>query len=649
MNQFLVVFRQLTKGLMNYTMKNRWLVLVIDVLLCMGCLIMSVFLHNRYQLHDISLVNGIIVGLWYLFFLIVVFVTFQYYRGLTRHLQFYEIGKLALTMMLPNLGVFLVVMVLMKDMRFPGLFALILYLQNLLLLLLMRSAIVFINNYSTTYSGKIAKRTYVYGIGAHSVSLSQWLARSSSYNVAGFVFRDEEIKNMVIQGKHVFNLWRPTITEKWFNEEPDVLLFPDYKSARKEQELLGRCIQKGILVLVSPPLEGLNENNGIMYKMKPIKFEDLLGREEIEINMELIREQLGDSTVLITGAAGSIGSELARQLAVFRPAKLVLLDVAETPLYELGLELAEAFPDLNYSLVIGDVRRCQRLDFVFRTFKPKVVYHAAAYKHVPLMENNPCEAVLDNVMGTRLLADMSVAHGVKRFVMISTDKAVNPTNVMGASKRIAEMYVQSLARDCSRKGMNIHFVTTRFGNVLGSNGSVIPHFKNQIEKGGPVTVTHPNIIRYFMTIPEACRLVLEAASFGNSGEIYVFDMGLPVKIVNLAQRMIEMAGLVPDKDIKIEYIGLRPGEKLFEELLNKKEETLPTKHDKILVAKVREYDFDKVTEAINEMIAFATDMDVERTVLAMKLLVPEFKSKNSPFEAFDKETTAVSAVSAVRQ
>lgn len=641
MNEFLAMFRRLTKELMDFTMKNRWLVFLTDLLLCLGCLALTMFMHNRYQINDISVSKGVIIGVWYLFFLVVIFVSFRYYRGLTRHLQFYEIGKLALTLMLPNLGVYFVVLLLMNGIVYPTLFVLSLYLQNLLMLLLVRFVIVFINNYSTTYSGKVSKRTYIYGIGAHSVALSQWLARSSTYNVAGFVIRNDEMRSMAIQGNPVFNLWKSRVTEKWFEEEPEVLLFPDYKAARGEQAFLGECIQKGIQVLVSPPLEGLNESSGLRYKMKPIQFEDLLGRDEIEINMELIRQQLDNHTVLITGAAGSIGSELARQLAVFRPANLVLLDVAETPLHELGLELAQSFPGLNYTLVIGDVRRRQRLEYVFSTYKPMVVYHAAAYKHVPLMENNPCEAIIDNVLGTKLLADTSLAHGVERFVMISTDKAVNPTNVMGASKRIAEMYVQSLARECSKKGLSTNFVTTRFGNVLGSNGSVIPHFKNQIEKGGPVTVTHPNIIRYFMTIPEACRLVLEAASFGNSGEIYVFDMGQPVKIVDLARRMIEMAGLVPDRDIKIEFIGLRPGEKLFEELLNNKEETLPTKNDKILVATVREYDFERVSDSIEEMIGFAMDMDVESTVRAMKGLVPEFKSKNSPFEAFDVELSAV--------
>jgi len=641
MNRFLALFRRLTKYLMDYTIKNRWLVLLTDILLCLGCLALTITMHNRYQINDISLSNALLIGMWYLFFLVVVFVAFQYYRGLTRHLQFYEIGKLALTISLPNLGLYLVVVMLIENFEFPLFFVVSLYLQNLLVLLMVRFVIVFVNNYSSTYSGKVSKRTYIYGIGAHSVALLQWLSRSSNYNVAGFVIRNEKMKNMRIQGHPLYNLRIEHVAEKWFGEDPDVLLFPDYKAARGEQTFLGECLQRGIQVLVSPPLEGVNANGKLQFKMKPIQFEDLLGRDEIEINLDLIQEQLSDHAVLITGAAGSIGSELARQLAVFHPKNLILLDVAETPLHELGLELADLFPELHFTTVIGDVRRRQRLEYVFSTYKPKVVYHAAAYKHVPLMENNPCEAIIDNVMGTKLLADLAVIHGVEQFVMISTDKAVNPTNVMGASKRIAEIYVQSLARVCVGKGLGINFVTTRFGNVLGSNGSVIPHFKNQIEKGGPVTVTHPNIIRYFMTIPEACRLVLEAASFGNSGEIYVFDMGQPVKIVDLARRMIEMAGLVPDRDIKIEFIGLRPGEKLFEELLNNKEDTLPTNNDKILVAKVREYDFDQVSISIEAMIHLALEMEVEHTVRAMKSLVPEFKSKNSPFEALDVDLGAI--------
>jgi len=299
------------------------------------------------------------------------------------------------------------------------------------------------------------------------------------------------------------------------------------------------------------------------------------------------------------------------------------------------MEMEKDYPNLKFVPIIGDVRSKSRLDFVFRKYQPQIVYHAAAYKHVPLMEENPCEAILVNVLGTMNLSNFAVHNNVESFVMISTDKAVNPTNVMGASKRIAEIYVQSLAKESAKKGCKVNFVTTRFGNVLGSNGSVIPHFKDQIEKGGPVTVTHPDIIRYFMTIPEACRLVLEAASFGKTGEIYVFDMGSPVKIVDLAKRMIELAGFVPNKDINIEFIGLRPGEKLFEELLNDKETTIPTDHEKITIASVRQYEFEKVLSAVEAMIDLSEKVEIQDAVKLMKKLVPEFKSKNSPYSELD--------------
>lgn len=367
-------------------------------------------------------------------------------------------------------------------------------------------------------------------------------------------------------------------------------------------------------------------------KINAIRIEDLLERPIINVDTENVRQVVKGKVVMVTGAAGSIGSELVRQILRFEPKAMVLFEMAESPLHDLTLDLQRMFPKATLVPLIGDVRNVGRVEEVMSDMRPDVVYHAAAYKHVPLMENHPNEAVRANVQGTKNMADMAVKYGVGRFVMISTDKAVNPTNVMGASKRIAEIYVQSL----SKTQLTTRFITTRFGNVLGSNGSVIPYFKKQIAEGGPVTVTHPDIIRYFMTIPEACTLVMEASTLGRGGEIFVFDMGRPVKILDLAKNMIRLAGYVPGRDIEIEFTGLRPGEKLYEELLNQKETTLPTQNPKIMVAKVREYEFDIVKKDIQRLIDTAYSTKAYLTVKRMKEIVPEFRSKNSAFESLDK-------------
>lgn len=591
-------------------------------------------LNFNYPLH-----NLIVLGSIYTFISMVVFVLLKSNRGLVRHSNFLEFWRLYLSLLLSSTFFYLVIYV--SDFGIQNRFFLIqnLFLIDLFLLLSARFSMVIIYNYSINYSAKVAKNTLIFGTKAHSIALMQWLNKTASmqYKVVGFVTRNKIQSKTRIQDLPVFYV-DENDSPDWFLRKNNVttIIYPDYKTLNEETKCIALCIEMGLTVLVSPPFEGLDSNNKVRFQMKPIQFEDLLGRDEININMELISSQTSGKTILVSGGAGSIGSELVRQLAAFNPKLIVIYDVAESPLHNLRLEMEQNFPTLHFVPVIGDVRNKKRLDYVFRKYKPDIIYHAAAYKHVPLMEENPCEAILTNVVGTMMLSNMAIEWGVKSFVMVSTDKAVNPTNVMGASKRIAEIYIQSLANSIEGTKKNTNFVTTRFGNVLGSNGSVIPYFKEQIEKGGPVTVTHPDIIRYFMTIPEACRLVMEAASFGNSGEIYVFDMGSPVKIVDLARKMIELAGFVPDKDIKIEFVGLRPGEKLYEELLNNSELTMPTAHKKITKAKVRQYDFNEVEKTIKRIIIASEEVDMNLTVQLMKELVPEFISQNSPYQLLDK-------------
>ena len=461
-----------------------------------------------------------------------------------------------------------------------------------------------------------------------------------SYKVVGYLVIGKRYKHLRLSGEAVYF----AINEESFMRivrdlKVDCVVFPDYAAAQEERSrLMTYCQRHNIEMLLLPSVEDLNSGNDNRSRMKEIHLEDLLGREEIKINMEEIAAGLDGKVVMVTGAAGSIGSELCRQLTRFKVKQLVFLDSAETPMHNIQLEFTDKYPEVPFVPVIGDVRSPERVDFVFRNYHPQVVFHAAAYKHVPLMELNPCEAVRVNVAGTRNVADYAVKYGVERFVMVSTDKAVNPTNVMGASKRLAEIYVQSLSvaiRDGKRPG-HTRFITTRFGNVLGSNGSVIPRFREQIRNGGPVTVTHPDIIRYFMTIPEACRLVMEAGTMGQGGEIYIFEMGKPVKIADMARRMIELSGFVPDKDISIVYTGLRPGEKLYEELLSNKENTLPTTHEKIRVAKVQEYDYEEIVPEIDKLNELAVRVDIPAMVRLMKAIVPEFVSRNSEFEKYDK-------------
>jgi len=403
----------------------------------------------------------------------------------------------------------------------------------------------------------------------------------------------------------------------------------------KKNELADLLLANKIKLLTAPPLSEWTGQTLEHAQIKEIQIEDLLQRDPIDIDIRKVASNLEGKRVLITGAAGSIGSEIMRQVVSFNPYKLILVDQAETPLHDIRLELQDKWRNIDAATIVADISNKTRMETIFKEYKPQYIFHAAAYKHVPMMEDNVSESIQINVLGTKNVADLAVKYGAKKFVMISTDKAVNPTNVMGCSKRICEIYVQSLAKKLLKEDKSAtQFITTRFGNVLGSNGSVIPRFRDQIQRGGPVTVTHPEIIRYFMTIPEACRLVLEAGSMGSGGEIYIFDMGKPVKIVDLAKRMISLSGRT---DVKIEFTGLRHGEKLYEELLNVKELTKPTYHEKIMIATVREYDYDEVKHRIQDLIDVSYEYDQMKIVAAMKDLVPEFVSKNSCFEVLDKK------------
>ena len=516
------------------------------------------------------------------------------------------------------------------------------FFMTLFLLLGMRVAMQVAYDYLRANSSQrqSSARVLVYGTGDKAASLVTRLQNSTLYRIVGFLTYSEERRHMSIADQPVFTFRNShDIAALVDKTRVNTIIFAHRADARTEENrLIKFCKQQHINILYAPSIDDIDAANDTL-KVREINIEDLLERPAIELSMRDIVTNFKGKTVLVTGAAGSIGSELCRQLAQLGVARLVLFDSAETPMHELRLEFDDRFPELEKIPVIGDVRNKKRLDFVMRTYHPQVVFHAAAYKHVPLMEENPCEAVHTNVIGSRNVADKCLEYGVDMMVMISTDKAVNPTNVMGCSKRIAEIYVQSLGLAVQHgkiKGKT-QFVTTRFGNVLGSNGSVIPRFKEQIERGGPVTVTHPDINRFFMTIPEACKLVMEAATISIGNQIFVFDMGESVKISHLAERMIQLAGFTPNEDIKIEYTGLRPGEKLYEEVLSNEENTQPTGHNRIRIAKVRESDYDEARQQVDNLEVLAKSVDVPELVKLMKRIVPEFKSQNSPFEQYDEK------------
>lgn len=621
---------------------NRWVIFFSDLVLSVLATLLVGFLISHYQRYNLSVQDLLSLGFYALLSSAVSILIFKSYANIIRYSTLREVWRILIMSIVTEMlcGLFIV----SSDALPQHIILLFLCLDFFITFVLLLSfRILILNVYNiillSTYSKK--KNILIYGIGEDSVVLAQGNTKvyMLDYVVRGFIVIDRRKKKYRIAGYSVYSAETEEELKKlMLSHNVDGILFPNMQLVQREKERLIRfCESLNLRVLVVPNMEEMKE--GMIHRsIRRINIEDLLGREEIQINMKEIGALLEDKAVMVTGAAGSIGSEICRQLAKFQIKQLICFDMGETPMHNLRLELEEKYPSLHFVPIIGDVRSQERLEFVFRSYHPQVVFHAAAYKHVPLMEENPCEAVRVNVYGTRNVADMSVKYDVEKFVMISTDKAVNPTNIMGCSKRLAEIYVQSLSIAIHKgeiKGKT-KFITTRFGNVLGSNGSVIPRFKEQIKNGGPVTVTHPDIIRFFMTIPEACRLVLEAGTMGDGGEIFVFDMGEPVKIAELARRMIELAGFRPYKDIEIKYTGLRPGEKLYEEVLSDEEGTKETPHKKIRVAAVREYDYEEVVPHVELLTQLSTEVKIAEMVKEMKTFVPEFKSKNSVYEKYDK-------------
>lgn len=624
----------------------RWGVLLIDVLLCTIAFWLSVWIGSAIFDYDqshsgawkIENQYGLVIGVQIIFFIL-----FHTYAGMLRYSTFVD----TLKSLLSNLSTgFVLVLFNLLMQRLTGNHpilntVLVIYVPiSFVLLFCLRVGVKTI--YETLQQTQGSPKVVIYGTQSAGLAIAKMLrsAGNAPYRPIAFICTEDQRYGYEIAGLPVRRINDKLFA--WMNKSNihHVIVSPLKMREINPAKDLQIFIDHNIRILTTPYFTQFDNAEDIdiqrIGRIDAIRIEDLLERPKIEINTDNVQQILQDKVVLISGAAGSIGSELVRQVQRYEPRAIILVDIAESPLHDLSLDLQHQYPNTRFIPIIADVRNRERIEHIFNEMRPDVVYHAAAYKHVPLMENYPGEAIQANVLGTKNMADIAVKYNVERFVMISTDKAVNPTNIMGASKRIAEIYVQSLFRKLqSEKNDCTKFITTRFGNVLGSNGSVIPYFQKQIAAGGPVTVTHPNIIRYFMTIPEACCLVMEASTLGKGGEIFIFDMGKPVKILDLARNMIRLAGYTPEKDIPIVFTGLRPGEKLYEELLNQKETTLPTDNKKIMIARVREFDFDVVNKQIDTLIETSYTNKPFTIVKQMKQLVPEYISNNSIYEQLD--------------
>ena len=617
-----------------------WVVLILDCLIVFfsGCLAVALTEGSINAIHHWKEVS--LAMLAYLACYLVGFRLLHTYSGIIRYSTFVDLQRVVFANLIGGALTFLMKPLLVGMNVPPALNSidlLMTFLVATFLMWMLRVVVKFI--YDMGYNSKRAKRVFIYGTRNGGVSLAKSIRNEekSRYVLAGFVTEDTHYVDKRLMGVRVVRNDVSLVEEMKMRGATVLLVSPLYsEKLREDTALVDRLIEENIHIHMMPQTiewDGKSDLNHVM--LKEVEIEDLLPREKIEIDMDKVGGMLTGKRILITGAAGSIGSEMVRQVAVYAPKELVLIDQAETPMHDVRLYMAKHHPDILTHTIVTTICNPSRMEEVYKEYRPEYVFHAAAYKHVPMMEDNPSEAVQNNIYGTRVMADLAVKYGTKKFVMVSTDKAVNPTNVMGCSKRICEIYVQSLDKAIKTGKVEgvTQFVTTRFGNVLGSNGSVIPLFREQIKNGGPITVTHPDIIRYFMLIPEACKLVLEAGTMGNGGEIYIFDMGKPVRIADLAKRMIKLSGA---KHVKIEYSGLRDGEKLFEELLNDTEVTKPTHHPKIKIAAVREYDYQDAKREEDELYQLSFGYDAMEVVKKMKHIVPEFKSQHSKYEVLDK-------------
>jgi len=624
-----------SKGALPY-----WCILLIDFLVS---IISGIFIYWFYNRGANTLGNSVILTKTVVVYGLINFIGFRIfhtYYGILRYSSFLDLQRVSIAMLVNFFLAFtfhyIVVWVDMPLIHFTGMQIFFIYIVATLLMCGLRVLVKSV--YDASLVNNKTKAALIYGIRQGGVGIGKGLRSqgSANFHLVGFITDDEKFRDARLLGVRVYSVDKDLPRILRAKHVGAVLVSPfQMERFRNNPELQNMLLEAGVHIYMSSEVrEWKPEDDFSNVHLREISVEDLLPRQQIQVDMDAIGKMLTGKAVMITGDAGSIGSEMVEQISQFNPSNLILVDQAETPQHDIRLKLMKQ-PELKVETIVVSITQADRMEHIFKTYRPDYVFHAAAYKHVPMMEDNPSEAILNNVVGTKIIADLSVKYGVKKFVMISTDKAVNPTNVMGCSKRICEIYCQSLNKQeiVTGKGQT-QFVTTRFGNVLGSNGSVIPLFKKQIQDGGPVTVTHPDIIRFFMLIPEACKLVLEAGTHGKGGEIFVFDMGKPVKIADLAHRMILLSGA---KNIEIKYTGLRDGEKLYEEVLSNAENTLPSFNDKIRIAKTREYDFSEVSKEIDELIAIAHTFDAMAIVKKMKEIVPEYISNNSVYSILDKK------------